>query len=154
LKTFLASLTLILLILASPTLVYGKIAFVTIRDGNEEIYVMDDDGSNPRNITQNPANDNEPSWSPDGKKIAFNSDRDGNWEVYVMNADSSNPVNLTNNSNLDGSPHWSPDGHQITFTSNRNGDLEIYVMSSDGQNVRKLTETDGLRKLIAYSTIS
>ena len=52
-----------------------KIAFTSSRDGNYEIYVMDDDGSNQRRVTVNPASDRHPAWSPDGKKIAFVSNR-------------------------------------------------------------------------------
>src|SRR5207302_2193555 len=56
----------------------GKIAFVSDRDGNFEIYVMDADGSNQTRLTNNPAHDGEPAWSPDGAKIVFVSQRDGN----------------------------------------------------------------------------
>ena len=47
-------------------------------------------------LTNHPARDGRPNWSPDGQQIAFTSDRDGNWEIYVMNADGTNPINLTN----------------------------------------------------------
>ncbi|MHC4335208.1 MAG: TolB family protein [Planctomycetota bacterium] len=66
-----------------------KIAFVSERDGNSEIYVMNADGSAQKNLTNNPASDEAPNWSPDGKMIAFASFRDGNYEIYVMNADGS-----------------------------------------------------------------
>ena len=52
---------------------------------------------NPINLTNHPAEDSNPSWSPDGTRIAFDSDRDGNLEIYVMEADGANPINLTNN---------------------------------------------------------
>ena len=64
----------------------AQIAFTSYRDGNAEIYVMDADGSNLRNLTRNPALDWEPAWSPDGGRIAFTSGRDGNLEIYVMDA--------------------------------------------------------------------
>ncbi len=93
-------------------LAQGKIAFVSDRDGNAEIYVMDADGSNQTNLTNNPANNPYlapvPAWSPDGSKIAFVSDRDGNAEIYVIDADGSNPANLTNNPADDLFPAWSP----------------------------------------------
>jgi Tol biopolymer transport system component len=74
----------------------GQIAFVSDRDGNQEIWVMNADGTNLRNITNHRAHDWMPTWSPDGTRIAFVSDRDGNWEIYVMNADGTNLRRLTN----------------------------------------------------------
>ena len=67
----------------------GLIAFVSDRDGNQEIYVMNADGSGLTSLTNNAADDYDPAWSPDGRQIAFYSDRDGNWEIYLMNADGS-----------------------------------------------------------------
>ena len=59
----------------------AQIAFISDRDGNYEIYVMDNDGNNQRRLTNNPNFDISPSWSPDGKRIVFMSDRDGHVHV-------------------------------------------------------------------------
>jgi len=122
----------------------AQIAFQSTRDGNYEIYVMDTDGNNQRNLTNNPAGDGDPAWSPDGKMIAFDSARDGNSEIYVMDADGNNPRNLTNNPANDIQPAWSPNGQKIAFASNRDGNYEIYVMDADGNNQRRLTNAHGL----------
>ena len=86
----------------------GRIAFVSTRAGNAEIYVMNADGSDQTNLINDPAVDSAPTWSPDGAKIAFYSDRDGNGEIYVMNADGSDQTNLTNDPEDDWAPAWSP----------------------------------------------
>jgi Tol biopolymer transport system component len=117
----------------------GKIAFV--RDSSE-IYIMNQDGSNQTNLTNNPATDTEPAFSPDGSKIAFSTSRDGNSEVYVMNANGSGVTRLTFDAASDSSPTYSPDGSKITFASTRDGNSEIYTMNADGTNqVRRTTNT-------------
>src|SRR5947207_9164140 len=100
---------------ASPSVGNGRIAFSTNRDGNNEVYVMNADGSGAVDLTNDPASDTSPSWSPDGARIAFTTNRDGNNEVYVMNADGSGAVDLTNDPASDTSPSWSPDGTRVAF---------------------------------------
>ena len=124
----------------------ARIAFSSTRDGDAEIYVMDTDGGNQQNLTNNPHADVSPSWSPDGKQIAFMSRRDGHvidgfptYEIYAMDADGDNPQNLTNDPHDDMSPSWSPDGKRIVFMSRRDGNYEIYVMDADGSNPQNLT---------------
>ena len=82
---------------AENNIVQNSIAFTSNRDGNCEIYIMNIDGSGQIRLTNNPAFDLEPSFSPDGSKIVFETDRDGNCEIYIMNIDGSEQVRLTNN---------------------------------------------------------
>jgi TolB protein len=119
----------------------GRIVFQSNRGGNNEIYVMNGDGSELTNLTNNPADDQAPFWSPDGKRIAFQSFRDGNSEVYVMNADGSNLTRLTNDPADDAVDGWSPDGKKILFHSSRNGNYEVYAMNADGTDQTNLTNS-------------
>ncbi len=117
----------------------SKIAFSSKRDGNDEIYSMYADGTSPTRLTNNPASDYDPAYSPTAQKIAFTSKRDGNDEIYVMNADGSGVTRLTSNNASDAYPVFSPDGQKIAFTSTRDGNSEIYVMNADGTNQTRLT---------------
>jgi Tol biopolymer transport system component len=117
----------------------NTIVFASTRDGNSEIYVMDKDGSNQKRLTNNPAFDGLPAWSPDRTKIAFVSDRDGVPQIYVMNADGSTQTRLSSALVSESFPAWSPDGAKIVFQSARNGNLQIYVMNADGTNPTRLT---------------
>jgi Tol biopolymer transport system component/putative hemolysin len=135
-----------------------QIAFSSNRGGRSagqayamDIFVMNADGSDPRNLTDGATSDTSPEWSPDGSHIAFQSDRDGNPEIYVMAADGSNPRNLTSHESYDASPAWSPDGSTIAFDSDRDGNREIYVMEADGSNVRRLTDRQGMDGLPTWS---
>jgi Tol biopolymer transport system component len=68
----------------------GRIAFMSSRDGNWEIYIMNADGSGLKRLTRDPAHDGLPAWSPDGKSLAFVSDQGGAWAVWIMSPDGSN----------------------------------------------------------------
>ena len=83
------------------------IAFASDRDGDLEIFVMNADGTEIRQLTDNVV-DSAPEGSPDGELIAFVSDRDGDLEIFVMNADGTAVRQLTDNDDTDTVPLWSP----------------------------------------------
>jgi len=110
-----------------------RIAFESDRDGNWEVYTVNPDGTGAVNLTNNPATDRYPTWSPDGRFIAFTSDRDGNDEIYVISASGMDPVRLTNDPAADWYPAWSPDGSRIAFTSfDSGGRDEIVIINMGG----------------------
>jgi hypothetical protein len=136
--------------LAPPPLL-GQIAFTSDRDGDSNIYVMDTDGGGVQQLTDDPASDRYPAWSPDGTRIAFVSIRDGDSNIYVMDADGGNVRQITDRLGGKWSPTWSPDSTLIAFGSNRDGDEDIYVMDADGGNVQQLTDDPGVDRDPAWS---
>ena len=108
-----------------------RIAFRKFLDNNSEVYVMDSDGRNVRNLTDHPAFDGWPEWSPDGKRIAFASNRNSPYQVFVMNADGSDVKLVANTEGRATAPKWSPDGETIYFTNcwrtGRSAACEIFV---------------------------
>jgi|GEM_PF-885986 len=116
----------------------GRIAFVSDRDGNQEIYVMDASGKNQVNLTNDPTADKDPAWSPDGTRIAFASNRDGNFELYTMDSSGGALRRLTFNDVADVTPAWSPDGSRIVFASvvpsgmSNKESTQVFIMNSDG----------------------
>jgi WD40-like Beta Propeller Repeat len=111
----------------------GEIAFVSSRDGQAEIYSVNRDGTGLTRLTNNPAADWDPSWSPDGKRIAFVSDRSSYPEIYVMNADGSNVVRRTFFANSSSSPSWSPDGTRILFAAGSSTGMTLWTVSDVGE---------------------
>jgi len=114
-----------------------------------EIWKMRADGSELNQLTENPAYDRAPAWSPDGTRIAFKSDRSGPrdfaFDIFVMDTDGSNVVQITTHPETDEQPSWSPDGSALTFFSARDGNHEIYVVRLDGSppvNISNYLDSD------------
>jgi Tol biopolymer transport system component len=147
---WIVTITLILFIkqvaLAAPDH-RGQVLFVSNRDGNAEIYILDIDLKIAHNLSRHEAWDSSPAWSPDGQKIAFSSQRTGNPEIFTMNADGSDLRQLTFDPARDVDPVWSPDGQQIAFVSDRVSDWNIYVMNADGGEVHSVEDIEAALRL-------
>jgi TolB protein len=139
-----------------------KFVFQSNRTGINQIYVMDIDGKNTKQLTFSDKRNNSPGWSPDGKLIVFASERDDDdSEIYTMKADGSDQKRLTNQKGDDAHPHFSPDGRRIVFNSARaTPDLtvdwskqahEIFTMNIDGSDVKQVSRFGALS---TYPSIS
>ena len=87
----------------------GTVSFTSDRAGNLDIYIIDTNGENLINLTNHPADDYSPTWSPDGRSMAYISERDGNPEIYVMDLNTKEQRRLTEHKATDIDPAWSPD---------------------------------------------
>ena len=122
------------------------IAFASTRNGSLEIYIMNADGSNVRQLTKAVDDHREnadPDWSPDGRRIVFESEREGRTDVYIVNSDGSRLTRLT----PEGAPGrripiWSLDGRQIVVSSLP--ERVVHSIDIDGSNVKRLTYIQGV----------
>lgn len=115
-----------------------SISYVSMLDGQKEIFIIDTDGNNLRNITKHIGDDNCPVWSPNGDQLLFNSERDGKIGIYKITTTDMKVQELTNSSSegrLICLHSWSSDGTQIAFGRG-------YVMNSDGRNIRRILNDD------------
>lgn len=116
-----------------------RLAFVSERDGDAEIYVTGADGVDQRNLTQSPTRDRNPEWSPDGSRIVFVRDS----EIWLIEADGAGLRQLTDPpagySDVD--PQWSPDGARLAFKRTAGeGEADIWVTDATGSEPTRLTE--------------
>jgi len=116
-----------------------KLIFNSNRDGNENIYSINIDGTELTRLTDNPGNDLYPEVSPDGKKIAYTSDIGGVWQIMIMDWDGKNKVQITRNNFRSAYPTWSYDGKYIYFETYIDGDWELFRIKSDGAEQKRLT---------------
>lgn len=122
------------------------IVFVSEQGGQVDLFTVLTDGSGRQQLTNDPAHEQYPVWSPDGSRIAFQRSEPGEEtaEIYLMAADGSNLTNLSNDAGDDWTPAWSPDGTQLLFASARDGyPMRLYVGSPDGGEWRPIDHTEG-----------
>lgn len=120
-----------------------QIIFVSSRTGSGDIWIMNNDGSNQKQLTKNIDGSKwNPAWSPDGKKISFVLIRTDNVEIWTMNSDGGNQKELINNLNGNHEPMWSPDGKKISFQVVPLE--EFWIVNSDGNKEIPLTKIQGV----------
>jgi len=122
-----------------PLATGGSIVYSLRKNGHDNLWAYEVGQKTPIRLTNTPADDRDPVWSPDGSKIAFASHRDGNWEVYVMDVATGNISRLTYHLGYEGAPCWSPDGKYIAYEGYEDNNLDIYIIASDGSSTYRLT---------------
>ena len=120
-----------------------RVAFVSDRSGEPEIWTSDTTGSNAVQLTTMNANPGFPRWSPDGSLIAFHSNPEGHGDVFVVPAAGGKPRNLTSRPSTDAFPSFSADGRWIYFGSNRTGETRIWKLPVDGGDAVPVSDTIG-----------
>ncbi len=121
-----------------------SIAFVSTRSGNQEIWISNADGSNPRQLTSmNGPQTGNARWSPDGKTIVFDSRKEGSADLYLINPDGGSQRRLTSDPGYEGHATWSRDGKWIYFMSGRTGRRESHKMQVGGGPAIQVTKNGG-----------
>jgi len=149
-------LLLVCLLLGLMPLADAKIVFKSKRDGNYEIYVMNDDGSNVQRLTTHPDADGGPVWSPDGTHIAFdrivkaeNRGRIEKSEIFLMNSDGGAQQNIISHPGfvIAWNPAWSPDGQRLAFSGrqdDKNPSKNIFTIHLSSKKLTQLTRNKAL----------
>ena len=126
-----------------------RISFASNRAGDFDIYVVDTNGENLRKLTNHPARDLQPAWSPDGRFLAYVSNRDGDLKIYVMDTRTGKNQRLTDRHAGEWAPAWSPDGKWIAFVSGSDEIIppvkfkitsHIYRIDVNGSNLVRLAD--------------
>lgn len=121
-----------------------KIVFGSTRSGSTEIWLAENDGSNPLQLTSIAGpNTGSPRFSPDNRRVVFDSRPEGNADIFIIDTEGGNPRRLTTENSEDILPSWSRDGQWIYYCSNRSGEQEIWKMSPEGEQATQVTKQGG-----------
>jgi Tol biopolymer transport system component len=131
----------------------SMIAFARGPAGDQQVYVMDRDGTNVRQLTMGSTNNTQPSWSPDGSRIAFTTVREGQPEIFLMNPDGSEQTRLTVDIAQDTFPTFSPDGSSVVYVRVL-VDSEIFSIFVDGGDPVGLSNNPSFERGPSWAKIS
>jgi TolB protein len=128
-----------------------RIAFVSERDGNEELYVADASTGEVVRLTRNQRPDRRPAWSPDGRDIVWQGGPPGAADLFVMRATGARKRLLVGGPGDDVDPAWSPDGARIAFSSTRSGSRQLWAAAAGGGEPELLAQIPGRTHAPAWS---
>jgi TolB protein len=117
-----------------------KLYYVSNRSGSKEIWQMDYDGANQKQLTHLGSIALSPHVSPDGSRVAFSGVTKEGWQILMFSLDLGRLVTFPSFGGDNYSPAWSSDGQNLAFSSSRTGNTEIYTVSASGGSSRRLTE--------------
>jgi TolB protein len=120
-------------------------------EGPWGIYVMDEDGSRARRVSDRAAESRFPRWSPDGKRVVFQSQSQGQWDLFDVGPDGGSATRLTDHPANETTPAFSPDGSRILFNSDRGGANELFWMPAEGGDAVPITrgKAPGFRPIVS-----
>lgn len=119
----------------------GKVAFVSTRTGNKEIYLMDYDGFNTQRLTGNRSINLNPDFSPSGKEISYTSYKAGNPDLYRRELFTGTEARISSSRGLNFGGAWAPDGNRIALAMSKDGISQIYTINKDGKQAIRLTKS-------------
>ena len=121
----------------------SKIFFISSRSGHKEVWEMDYDGANQKQVTHLNSISLSPRVSPDGSRIAFSSYAKGGPNIMMYSRDLNRMVSFPSFTGTNISPAWAPSGDRLAFSSSRTADPEIYLVDSNGAGLKRITAYKG-----------
>lgn len=134
-----------------PGIASTKIAFVSMQSGAKEICLMDLNGENARQLTNDKKISLGPKIAPNGKKIAYTSNKNGWMDTWVIDLANSSRRAVSAFPGLNSGAAFSPDGDRLALTLSKDGNTELYVMPADGGTPTRLTRTRGTESSPTWS---
>lgn len=125
-----------------------KIIFSMGRYPQRDMFIMNNDGKDVKQLTSTDSSEEYPTFSPDGKKILYCSNKNGYWELFIVDANGSNeqPLNIISSAKADqgpSRPNWSPDGKQIIYPAFGNGPAKLFIAGANGKNAKPFNGISG-----------
>jgi len=128
-----------------------KIAYVSTKTGNKELYVVDYDGFGVRQVTHNRSINMSPAWSPNCRQLVYTSFKKGDPDIYVVDLASGVERLVAGGPGVQGAPSFSPDGKSILFSNTRGRESELFMVPAAGGTPRRVTREGGINTSPSWS---